>query len=176
MVPTVSFGPQRLVRVCAHCHTLPIRSQFTVSHRQVMPWIRPNLQRGNTSGSRIGVGAVTCSAQAVGAKLLSKTEIPAFIPRSDMMEQLMRWAVIEANADGVAKFGLPIKVEPYYQEDDIWGLDVFVVKDGISVGHIGVRYDNEIITKHEWVGRGEDGFPLLEGREDSIVGRNFEIW
>lgn len=119
---------------------------------------------------------VRCSAQAVEAKLLSKTEIPAFIPRGDMMEQLMRWAMIEANADGVAKFGLPLKIEPFYKDDDLWGIDVLVVKDGENVAHIGVRYDNEVMDKYEWVGRGEDGFPQPEGKVETVLGKNFEIW
>lgn len=92
------------------------------------------------------------------------------------MEQLMRWAMIEANADGVAKFGLPVKIEPFYKDDDLWGIDVLVVKDGKNVAHIGVRYDNEVMDKYEWVGRGEDGFPQPEGKVDTVVGKNFEIW
>lgn len=132
-------------------------------------------QRGFLVGGQRS-SSVRCSAQAVGGKLLSKTEIPAFIPRGDMMEQLMRWATIEANADGVAKFGLPVKIEPFYKDDDLWGLDVFVVKDGKNIAQIGVRYDNDEVDKYEWVGRGEDGFPQPEGKKDTVVGKNFEIW
>lgn len=45
-------------------------------------------------------------------KLISKVEIPAFIPRSDLMDQLTRWALIEVQEDGVANIGCPCKVTP----------------------------------------------------------------
>lgn len=30
--------------------------------------------------------------------------------------------------------------------------------------------------KHEWVGMGDDGFPQLEGKVNSVLGEFFEIW
>lgn len=42
--------------------------------------------------------------------LITKTEIPAFIPRADLMDQLTRWATIEIQESGVANVGMPCKV------------------------------------------------------------------
>lgn len=47
--------------------------------------------------------------QGVG-KLISKVEIPAFIPRADLLDQLLRWAYIEVQENGVANTGSPCKV------------------------------------------------------------------
>lgn len=38
-------------------------------------------------------------------KLISQVEIPAFIPRQDLLEQLTRWALSNAQDDGLANFG-----------------------------------------------------------------------
>ncbi len=38
-------------------------------------------------------------------KLISQVEIPAFIPRQDLLEQLTRWALANAQDDGAANFG-----------------------------------------------------------------------
>lgn len=43
-------------------------------------------------------------------KLISKVEIPAFIPRADLLDQLLRWAYIEVQENGVANTGTPCKV------------------------------------------------------------------
>lgn len=54
---------------------------------------------------------VACrSASTSAGKLISRTEIPAFIPRADLMDQLVRWAVIEIQESGVANVGMPCKV------------------------------------------------------------------
>lgn len=37
------------------------------------------------------------------------------------------------------------------------------------------RFDEEIVTKHQWVGRGSDGFPSLEGNEEQIMGNELII-
>jgi hypothetical protein len=42
---------------------------------------------------------------------ISKTEVPAFIPRDDMMDQILRWALIEAEEGGQRNFGMPMKVQ-----------------------------------------------------------------
>eukprot|EP00884_Botryococcus_braunii_P002789 jgi/Botrbrau1/12510/Bobra.0169s0052.1 len=47
---------------------------------------------------------------------------------------------------------------------------------GKNVAQIGVRYDNDEVDRYEWVGRGEDGFPQPEGKKDTVIGKNFEIW
>ena len=62
------------------------------------------------SASRVS-RQVMCSAVDTGAgKLISKVEIPAFIPRSDLLDQLMRWSFIEIQEGGVANVGCPCKV------------------------------------------------------------------
>ena len=53
---------------------------------------------------------VARSAQAEAGKLISKVEIPAFIPRVDLIDQLVRWAVIEIQENGMANVGCPCKV------------------------------------------------------------------
>lgn len=50
------------------------------------------------------------AAQAEVGKLISKVEIPAFIPRPDLLDQLYRWAMIEIQEGGVASVGCPCKV------------------------------------------------------------------
>jgi len=32
------------------------------------------------------------------------------------------------------------------------------------------------ILKHEWVGMGDNGFPVLEGKVNNVAGEFFEIW
>lgn len=44
-------------------------------------------------------------------KLISKVEVPAFIPRADLCEQLMRWALGNAQDDGLANFGCGFAAE-----------------------------------------------------------------
>ena len=39
-------------------------------------------------------------AEGVTGKLISSTEVPAFIQRDDMMDQMHKWAVIEAGEGG----------------------------------------------------------------------------
>jgi len=109
--------------------------------------------------------------------LISKTEIPAFIPRQDLMDQLLRWANNEAtDPDMIGKYGLPIKTSAYTNQDGLlWGLTFSILRDGALATELGIRYDDEVVLKHEWVGRGADGFPTLEGNSVSIVGKNLEI-
>ena len=72
-------------------------------------------QRSSSSGSQgVGRGArglivAAASTEEVG-KLISKVEVPAFIPRQDIMDQLLRWAFIEVQENGVANTGMPCKV------------------------------------------------------------------
>lgn len=53
---------------------------------------------------------VQAAAAAEVGKLIAKTEIPAFIPRQDLMDQLTRWAYTDIQEEGMRKFGLPCKV------------------------------------------------------------------
>ena len=45
----------------------------------------------------------------------------------------------------------------------------------VAFGRAGLWFDDENTIKHEWVGRGPDGFPVFEGRTEDILGKNFEI-
>ncbi len=108
---------------------------------------------------------------------ISKTEIPAFIPRQDLMEQLLRWSTYNAeDPEGFALYGLPVKVVPYYIEEQLWGLTMTIMRDGEVATELAIRYDMEEVTKHEWVGRGADGFPTLEGNAVAVLGKHMEIW
>ena len=113
----------------------------------------------------------------LAGKLVTKTEIPAFIPRQDLMDQLIRWAMSEADAPrGLGMWGLPVKVDPYYKEEDVlWGITFTIMRDGEVATQLGVWYDDEEVMKHEWVGRGSDGFPTLEGKQREVVGKHLEI-
>jgi hypothetical protein len=71
----------------------------------------PLQQRLSSSISlRLQRRQITCAAEAEVGKLISKVEIPAFIPRQDLMDQLLRWATIEIQEAGVANVGTPCKV------------------------------------------------------------------
>lgn len=109
-------------------------------------------------------------------KLISKTEVPAFIPRADMMEQMLRWAMIEADEGGMRNFGMPMKVHPRFLEDVLWGFDVEIIKEGNKVAELGVGFDGEVTVKYEWIGQGKDGFPTKEGKQEEVKGKHFEIW
>ncbi len=119
--------------------------------------------------------SAVCASVANG-KLISSTEVPAFIPRDDMMDQMYRWTLMEGGESGQRNFGMPMKIEPVYYDDKLWGFNVAIYKEGNKLTDIGVMFDKQNVTKHEWVGRGEDGFPVMEGKSNDVMGKNFEIW
>jgi hypothetical protein len=103
-------------------------------------------------------------------------EVPAFIPRADLCEQLTRWALGNAQDDGLANFGLPMRVTKHEGPDGVQdGYILDIVRDGRSISQIGVLFDGEVTEKHEWVGRGADGFPTLEGKVSEIKGKHLTI-
>lgn len=59
--------------------------------------------------SRAQCRTVQAAATAEMGKLIAKTEIPAFIPRQDLMDQLTRWAYTEIQEESMRKFGLAVK-------------------------------------------------------------------
>ena len=93
-----------------------------------------------------------------------------------MMDQMLRWALIEADEGGMRNFGMPMKVEPRYLEDDLWGFDVAIIKEGQKLTDLGIGFDNELTHKAEWIGQGQDGFPTTEGNKLDVKGKHFEIW
>jgi hypothetical protein len=112
-----------------------------------------------------------------GHMLISKTEVPSFIQRDDMMDQLYRWALIEAGEGGLRNFGMPMKVAPQYYKDTLWGFDVEILKEGVRKADLGINFDADIALKHEWVGRdAETGMPRMEGTAEEVPGKDLEIW
>ena len=111
-----------------------------------------------------------------GHMLISKTEVPSFIQRDDMMDQLYRWALIEAAEGGLRNFGMPMKIGPVYYNDTLWGFDLELLKEGLKKADLAVNFDGEICLKHEWVGKDQDGFPTFEGNAEEIMGKHLEIW
>jgi hypothetical protein len=68
------------------------------------------------------------------------------------------------------------QVSQYFNADGaLWGFTVSFLKDGVSATDVRVAFDEEMVLNHEWVGRGADGFPLLEGNSREVAGKNFEI-
>ena len=61
---------------------------------------------------------------AAQAKLISRSDIPAFIPRDDLMNQLTRWAELEVKNDGVTNFGVACSVDLHERKDVRWGFTV----------------------------------------------------
>ena len=84
-------------------------SSFTSRTKKAMvPAAKPF---GTASLPRRDAMRVPQAAQAAGVgKLISKVEIPAFIPRQDLMDQLIRWASIEIQENGMGNVGCPCKV------------------------------------------------------------------
>lgn len=119
-----------------------------------------NARYVNVSGHRQQMRMVTVEAQAAEGTLISQVEIPAFIPRADISDQLLRWAMIEIQEGGVANVGCPCKVIAFKNDDGVlMGFTVSFMKDGESATDIRVAFDNETTTKHEWVGRGAGLLP-----------------
>jgi hypothetical protein len=107
---------------------------------------------------------------------ISKTEVPAFIPRDDMMDQILRWALIEAEEGGQRNFGMPMKVHQRFRDGQTWGMDIEIIREGVKVTDLSVGFDGEITTKSEWIGQDESGFPTMEGKQEEVPGKHFEIW
>ena len=93
------------------------------------------------------------------------------------MDQLLRWAYIDAQDQGVANFGLPMTVKPSAREDGVfWGFIVTVhSREGETLTQLSVKLDEEYALKHEYMGRGADGFPTPQGGAEQGFGRNLEI-
>lgn len=58
----------------------------------------------------------------------------------------------------------------------MWGFVTSILsRDGAVLTEIRVKFDEEVVTKHQWVGRGADGFPSLEGNTEQVVGNELLI-
>ena len=83
-------------------HALPFQSfNLRPTSRQLRRGPAVNLAHSRT---------VQAAATAEVGKLIAKSEIPAFIPRQDLMDQLTRWAYTEVQEESMRKFGLAVKV------------------------------------------------------------------
>ena len=174
--------------LCPCAGALPAAS--TVSHSRCLHHLKPcaplqpQLCRPSLAApqqiwrsTRGRLPASASPAAAPAGRLLASSVISAFIPRQDLIDQLLRWAHIEAQDQGVVNFGLPMTVRPTYRnEDELWGFSVTVhSREGEELTKLSVRMDEETITKHEYVGRGVDGFPIMKGKSEDVEGRALEI-
>lgn len=107
---------------------------------------------------------------------ISKTEVPAFIQRDDMLDQMVRWALIEAEEGGQRNFGMPMKVHQRFRDGTLWGFDVEIIKEGVKQADLSIGFDDEMTTKSEWIGQDETGMPTKEGKQEEVAGKHFEIW
>ena len=95
-------------RHAAHALPLSARPSLTAARagrpqRRAASSLHRSVQRCNVAA------AVPLQTVEVG-KLISQTDIPPFIPRTDLMQQLYRWALYEIQESGTVNFGLPMKV------------------------------------------------------------------
>uniref|UniRef100_A0A383WHX3 Uncharacterized protein n=1 Tax=Tetradesmus obliquus TaxID=3088 RepID=A0A383WHX3_TETOB len=107
---------------------------------------------------------------------ISKTEVPAFIPRDDMMDQILRWALIEAEEGGQRNFGMPMKIHQRFRDGSTWGFEVEIIKEGERQADLSVGFDDEVCIKSEWIGQDGSGMPTKEGKQEEVAGKHFEIW
>ena len=83
--------------------------------------------------------------------------------------------MIDVQDQGVANCGCPCEVEPYYVEESLMGFTVSFIVSGEEPVQVRVAFDAEVAQKHEWVGRGENGMPVLEGNVEDVAGKNLAV-
>ncbi|DBA67165.1 TPA: hypothetical protein ACH3X2_001483 [Trebouxia sp. C0005] len=149
---------------------ISVRPQQQSRPLRPVPQVRKALRQ-----SKARAWAVQAAATAEVGKLIAMTEIPAFIPRQDLMDQLLRWAYTEVQEESVRKFGLPCKVLRTQREGIPWGFVTSITRDGVTLTDISVSFDEEVVYKYDWVGKAADGFPQMEGNAEEIMGKHFVI-
>jgi len=178
------------------CYSLP-SAKTRIDHSSAKSlWTAREANEKRRNPRRGGWRSLICQAsETTNKKLIASSDIPVVYPRSDFTLQLYRWAKIDAEADGLSNFGSAFTVSPVYktseEDGELLGFDAFVVRDGNCTAdsasinasatgermcQIGVYMDEEKVEKHEFVGIGEDRFPINEGRVDIIDGKALEIW
>lgn len=185
-VPSVVFNSQSVQQVtlmAAGASRLVVCSALppATGRKQSPPPAEPKKEAAKVKAQERAAGELQPVPDTSNGKLISKTEVAAFIQRDDMMDQMYRWAVIEAGESGVRNFGLPMNVTPVYRDIQsenplLWGFKVSIFKEGTKLTDLGIMFDQDQVNKHEWVGRGDDGFPVLEGKVEQVSGKYFEIW
>ncbi|WZN60704.1 hypothetical protein HKI87_03g22380 [Chloropicon roscoffensis] len=119
-------------------------------------------------------GALRCLAakdETANVTVLTKAEIPAFIPRDDFIQQLYQWAEISIGQRGRTAFGYAMVIEKLFEDDELRG---FTCKVGDETT-IEVGMDSEITEKYEFIARGPDGFPVPKGKVEEIKGKYLEV-
>ena len=107
--------------------------------------------------------------------LLTKSEVPAFIPRADLMQQMTRWAEMEAAEKGRTVYGVHMAVEPVTTDE---GLALgFKVTMGDDNNVIVVKMDEGSTEKFQFIKQDmETGMPKPGGAAEEVEGKFFEIW
>lgn len=57
----------------------------------------------------------TTSQEVIPHKLITKTDLPEFLPRDDFLFQMYRWAQISAGNMGLQNYGMMMDVQPIYK-------------------------------------------------------------
>mmetsp|Transcript_5532 Transcript_5532/g.7478 ORF Transcript_5532/g.7478 Transcript_5532/m.7478 type:complete len:243 (+) Transcript_5532:68-796(+) len=82
-------------------------------------------------------------------KIIAKAEIPALVPREDLLDQLLKWSIIEFEENGRRNFGNKMVVDicdEYTREDGTPTAFAVKLKDIDGVGaNIEVLMDNEVV-------------------------------
>ena len=134
--------------------------------------------RGSTRGDRVGARrALQANAAKEGETrkddkiLLTRAEIPAFIPRDDFLQQLYQWAEISIGQRGRAAYGYSMIVSRLEVDEQLKGFQVQIGKETT----IEVGMDDLITEKYEFLSRGPDGFPVPKGKVEEIPGKYLEV-
>ncbi|CAG9463272.1 unnamed protein product [Pedinophyceae sp. YPF-701] len=114
------------------------------------------------------------------AKTITTTEIPNFIHRDDLMDQLRTWATIECMNRGAQNFGLPMTIEEQFDrqddEDVLWGMTISILREGERACDISFGFDSEYTEKSQYLDMDpETGMPIKGGKITKIKGKNFVI-
>jgi len=103
-----SAQPARRSVASAVCGAFGTRRNPNKSKMNQQPKAKPF--GGSSGNGRPNQHVTRAAAAAEVGKLISKVEIPAFIPRTDLIDQMLRWAFIEIQEGGVGNVGCPCKV------------------------------------------------------------------
>jgi len=153
-----------------------VRSTRSVSRSsgrksQASALARTQVVEAKLRGQAVRCYAATDKSGSGTVKVLTKAEIPAFIPRDDFLQQLYQWAEISIGQRGRTTFGYSMVVEQLVAEDRLKGFSVKVGEETT----IEVGMDDEVTEKYEFISRGPDGFPVPKGKCEEIHGKYLEV-
>eukprot|EP00955_Chlamydomonas_euryale_P021676 229099-Chlamydomonas_euryale.AAC.2 len=99
--------------VCASTAMIQARKPSSSATTRVASFASQMQRRGAVAARAAKGGAPPAPRPTEDTgKFISRTEVPAFIQRDDMMDQLYQWSGIEAGEGGYRNFGLPMTVDP----------------------------------------------------------------